>query len=66
MVVSLDDVAAIVKLLHDARQLVDGLLTLCRAFQIFACDGFGDQHAGDHEDQEDAGQLNAVHEHDDQ
>ena len=55
MVIGLDDVAAIVELFHDAGQLTDGLLTLCRAFQVLAGDDPCDQHADDHEEQKDAG-----------
>ena len=66
MVIGLDDVAAIVELFHDAGQLTDGLLTLCCAFQVLTGDDPRDQHADDHEEQEDASQLNAVQEHDHQ
>ena len=66
VVVSLDDVAALIVLFHHARQGADGLLPLGSAKQVLRGYHLGDYHADGHEHQENQGEGYAVIEHDDQ
>ena len=66
VVVGLDDVAAVVQLLHQAGQVAHRLLPLGGIAQVLFGDDPGDEDADSHEQQEDAGQRHAVIEHDDQ
>ena len=66
MVVGLDHIPAVVVLLHHAGEDGDGLLSLGGAGQVPAGHNVGDADADDHEHQENAGEGQAVAEHDDQ